>query len=188
MKGRVCPMNFRETTVKQNVFYKGSILTLREDDAKTVDGRPCTRVVVEHPGGVCVVAITDDEKVLLVRQWRYPFEEETWELPAGKLELTDTDVALAAARELKEEAGVTAKTWQFLGNLYPTPGFCTEIDRIFVATDLTFGEPEPDEDEFLTLAAVPLKEALARVMNGDLPDAKTQIGILKVCAARGITP
>ena len=180
-------MNFRETTVKKNIVHKGAILTMREDDAKTADGRDCTRVVVEHPGGVCVAAVTADDKILLVRQWRYPFEEETWELPAGKLEKTDSDTKTAAVRELKEETGATATTWKFLGNMYPTPGFCTEIDRIYEATDLTFGEADPDDDEFLTLAAVPLKDALARVMNGELPDAKTQIGILKVCAERGIS-
>ena len=78
-------MNFRETTVKKNIVHKGAILTMREDDAKTADGRDCTRVVVEHPGGVCVAALTENDELIFVRQFRYPYMETILELPAGKL-------------------------------------------------------------------------------------------------------
>ncbi|MBR3290385.1 MAG: NUDIX hydrolase [Clostridia bacterium] len=173
-------MRMTEKTVCKHTLYEGRILTLRSDEAQLPDGRPALREVVEHPGGVCIAALTGQRELLLVRQYRYPFAEETVELPAGKLDGRDADPFSAAQRELREETGAIARTWRPLGRLYPTPGFCTEVDHLYLATDLTFGDTAPDDDEFLELLRLPLSEAVGRVMRGDFPDAKTQIGILKV--------
>ena len=180
MKGEPTLMRLTEKTVRQHTLYEGRIINLRSDEAELPNGQPALREVVEHPGGVCVAALTPERELLMVRQYRYPFAEETLELPAGKLDGRDGDPLEAARRELKEETGATAQTWRSLGKLYPTPGICTEVDHLYLATDLSFGDSHPDEDEFLVVFRLPLSEAVRRVMAGELPDAKTQIGILKV--------
>lgn len=175
-------MRLTEKTVRQHTLYEGRIINLRSDEAELPDGRPALREVVEHPGGVCIAALTAAGELLMVRQYRYPFAEETLELPAGKLDAADVDPLEAARRELREETGAAAGAWRSLGKLYPTPGICTEIDHLFLATDLTFGDSAPDDDEYLEAFRLPLTEAVEQVLAGRLPDAKTQIGILKVWA------
>ena len=173
-------MRLTEKTIRQHTLYEGRIISLRSDEAELPSGEPALREVVEHPGGVCVAALTPERELLMVRQYRYPFAAETLELPAGKLDGRDADPLEAGKRELQEETGAEAQTWRSLGYLSPTPGICTEVDHLYLATDLTFGDSHPDEDEFLEVLRLPLAEAVRRVMDGQLPDAKTQIGILKV--------
>ena len=150
-------MRMTEKTVRQHTLYEGRIINLRSDEAELPDGSPALREVVEHPGGVCIAALTAERDLLMVRQYRYPFAEETLELPAGKLDGRDADPLEAGRRELKEETGATARTWRSLGKLYPTPGICTEVDHLYLATDLSFGESHPDEDEFLEAFRLPLR-------------------------------
>ena len=182
-------MNLTEKTVSAETRFSGRLLRLRVDQVTLPDGAAAIREVVEHPGGVCAVALTDEGELLLVHQYRYPFAEVTAEIPAGKLEPGE-DPDRAVRRELAEETGYLAMNWRYLGKLYPTPGFCNEVDRIYLATGLIRlkdhpealpeGEPmpHPDEDEFLRVERLPLGEAVERVMRGDLPDAKTQVALL----------
>ena len=172
-------MNLEEKQLSAEYMYKGKIINLRRDKALLPNGNTATREVVEHNGGVCVAALTDDNEVLFVKQFRYPYMEIVTELPAGKLEKGE-DPFEAGKRELKEETGATAKKYMDLGKLYPTPGYCGEIIHMYLATDLEFGEQNPDEDEFLEVYKISLEDAVKMVMNGELPDSKTQTMILKI--------
>lgn len=176
-------MNLKEKTIGQTYQYKGRIINLRLDDIELPNGRPAKREVVEHPGGVCVAALTDRDEVLLVRQFRYPYEEEILEIPAGKLEPGE-DPAECGRRELLEETGATAGFYTSLGKLYPTPGYCSEIIHLYFAKDLKFGRQKPDEDEFLEVVKIPLERLVDMILAGEIRDAKTQTAVLKMDAMR----
>lgn len=171
-------MDLTEKTLGKSYIYKGRIINMRVDDAMLPDGRTAKREVVEHPGGVCIAALTEQEELLFVEQFRYPYGEVVLELPAGKLEYGE-DPLEAGKRELQEETGAVAKDYRSLGKLYPTPGYCGEIIHLYLATDLTFSEQHPDDDEFLELRRIPLEKAFQMVMENKIADAKTQVGILK---------
>ena len=126
-----------------------------------------------------MLALDDQERVLVVSQFRYPYGEVLRELPAGKLEYGE-DPAQAAIRELREETGAVAGTFQPLGELYPSPGYCGEIIRMYLARDLSFGDTDPDEDEFLGLERVPFSQLVEQVLSGEIKDAKTIAAVLKV--------
>ena len=131
-------MNLTETPIRQTVIYEGKIITVRVDDARLPNGKTAKREVVEHPGGVCIAALTDTDELLFVRQFRYPYAEVIPELPAGKLNRGE-DPLPAGMRELKEETGATAAHYESLGQLYPSPGYCGEIIHLYLATGLSFG-------------------------------------------------
>ncbi len=176
-------MNLTETPISQNIIYRGKIITVRVDDARLPNGATSKREVVEHPGGVCIAALTDQDELLFVRQFRYPYGEVIPELPAGKLNAGE-DPLPAGKRELKEETGATAAHYESLGQLYPSPGYCGEIIHLYLATGLSFGDMCPDEDEFLEVERIPLKTAVDMVMSGEIKDAKTQAAVLKVYVQR----
>lgn len=176
-------MNLIEKPMSQDYKYKGKIVNMRVDEALLPNGQTALREVVEHPGGVCIAALTDERELLFVRQFRYPYGEVVCELPAGKLERGE-DPLLAGKRELAEETGATAEQYTSLGKLYPTPGYCGEIIHLYLAEGLSFGASNPDEDEFLEAERIPLEKAVQMVLNGELPDAKTQVLVLKVAALR----
>ena len=178
-------MNLIEKPLSQEYKYKGKIVHLRVDEALLPNGQTALREVIEHPGGVCVAALTDQNELLFVRQFRYPYQEVVRELPAGKLERGE-DPLEAGKRELKEETGAEAARYTSLGKLYPSPGYCGEIIHLYLAEGLTFGETHPDEDEFLEAERLPLADAVKAVLAGDLPDAKTQVAVLKVAALKGV--
>lgn len=173
-------MNTEERQKSSEYIYKGAIINMRLDTAILPNGNTAKREVVEHPGGVCVLPIDKNGDVLLVRQFRYPYMKETLEVPAGKRDKDgDSDPLTCGKRELKEETGAKAQNYIPLGTLYPSPGYTDEIIYMYAATGLAFGEAEPDEDEFINLVRMPLKEAVDMVMRGEIPDSKTQTAILK---------
>lgn len=171
-------MDFTEKPLKQDYLYRGKIVNLRVDNAELPDGTTALREVIEHPGGVCVAALTEKEELLFVEQFRYPYMETVLELPAGKLEYGE-DPFEAGKRELLEETGAAAENYRDLGKLYPTPGYCGEIIHMYLAENLTFSEQHLDEDEFLEVRRIPLAEAFQMVMRNEIRDSKTQVGILK---------
>lgn len=175
-------MNLHEKTVSQDVRFRGHVINLRVDDILLPNDNPATREVVEHPGGVCVAALTDERELLFVRQFRYPYGEVLLELPAGKLDRGGEDPLEAGKRELREETGAVANRYRSLGKLYPSPGYCDEIIHLYLAEDLLFGESDPDEDEFLECERIPLDRAVEMVLQNEITDAKTQVAILKVAA------
>ena len=153
---------------------------MRVDEALLPNGKTALREVVEHPGGVCVVALTENKEVLAVRQFRYPYSEILLEIPAGKLDSLDEDPLDAAKRELREETGAVAGTITKLGVIYPSPGCYGEKLYMFAAKDLKFGNTQFDEDEFLEVEKIPLKDFVKLSMSGKIKDAKTEIAILKI--------
>ena len=179
-------MELKEEMVSQQTVYEGIIVNVRRDKARLLDGRIANREVVEHPGGVCVAALTEDGCLLFVRQFRYPYQKVLLELPAGKLDPGE-DPLEAGKRELREETGAEAARYESLGELYPSPGYCGEIIHLYAATGLTFGQMSPDEDEFLEVEKIPLEEAARMVLDNEIADAKTQAAVLKVyCREKGL--
>ncbi len=168
-------MDYIEKEVQRNYIYRGKIITLRCDDALLPNGQPCKREIIEHSGGACVL-YEEDNKILLVRQYRYAYGESLYEIPAGKLEKGE-DPILAAARELEEEAGVRAKELQLLYVSYPTPGYTNEKIYIYRAYG---GEKVPmhlDEDEFLEAEYIPVETVKEMLKDGKIRDAKTIIAL-----------
>ena len=176
-------MDMTEKRLSSKLIYDGKILRLRVDTVELPNGKQALREVAEHPGGVAVVALDAEDNVLTVRQYRYAFSRVMEELPAGKLERGE-DPRAAALRELKEETGATPKRFAELGELIVSPGAYGEVLHLYLAEGLEQGEASPDEDEFLTLVKTPLKEMVRRVMDGEITDAKTVAGVLKVYALR----
>jgi len=170
--------NLQETLLVREPIYQGAILDVEKWQAQLPNGAPAVREIVRHKGAAAVVALDDEGNVLLVRQWRCPLDRETLEIPAGKLDHAGENPFRCAQRELKEETGYTAQSWQLLTPMVSTPGFCDEMIHLYLARDLIQGDAQPDEDEFLSLTRLPLAEAVAQVMGGVLQDAKTALGIL----------
>ena len=173
-------MNLTEKQLAKKYVYNGKIINLRVDDALLPNGKTALKEVVEHPGGVCVAALTDNDEILLVKQFRYPYMEEILEIPAGKRDSKEEAPLECGKRELREETGAVAGEFVFLGELYPTPGYCDEVIYIYAAKNLTFGETDPDDDEFLDVIKMSFNEALERVLSGEIKDAKTQTAVLKL--------
>ena len=171
-------MIYYEKQITKQVVFEGRIVNIRSDVAEIINGKRVFREVVEHPGGVAIVPLTDDGNVLMVRQYRYPVEEELLEIPAGKLERGE-DPLECAVRELSEETGCEAGELVFLGATYPSPGFCEEILYIYLAKNLVYGEAHPDEDEFLSVEAVHIDALIDMIMDNSLPDGKSIVGIMK---------
>lgn len=172
-------MEIFEKTVEKNYVYKGRIINVRCDKAELHNGNPCTREVVEHNGGVCIAPITENNELIFVRQFRYPYMEMVLELPAGKLELGE-DPFEAGKRELEEETGTVAEKYYNLGKFYPTPGYCGEIIYLYAASDLKSTAMNPDEDEFLEVEKISIDKAVDMVLNNEIPDGKTQTLIMRV--------
>lgn len=174
-------MHLYEKTIEKETVFEGRIITVRKDVAELEDGRTAGRELVIHPGGVCVVALKDDGNIIMVRQFRYAFGEPLLEIPAGKLEFGE-DHREAALRELSEETGASCGRFDYLGVCYPSVAYLTEKIHMYLARDLTFGEEHPDAGEFLDVLEMPLDKAVDMVMAGEIPDAKTQIALLKTKA------
>ena len=171
-------MDLTEKTLSSEKIFDGRILHVRRDTIELPDGSKGYREVVDHPGGVCVLALDDENRALLVSQYRYPYEKVLREIPAGKLEYGE-DPTQAAIRELKEETGAVAGDFRPLGELYPSPGYCGEIIRMDLARELTFGETHLDKDEFLNLERIPFDQLVEQVLSGEIRDAKTIAAVLK---------
>lgn len=172
-------MDLTEKQLKADYVFKGKILNVRVDEALMPDGKTASREVIEHNGGVMVAPLDENGNLYFVDQFRYPYFEIVTELPAGKLEKGE-DPYEAGIRELREETGASAEKIVSLGRLYPSPGYCGEIIHLYLATGLSFGEQNPDDDEFLEVKKIHISKAVEMVMNGELPDSKTQVGILKI--------
>jgi len=171
-------MNFCEETIKSKILYDGLVVKLMVDEVKLINEKTSCREVIDHQGGVAVAALTDDNELLLIRQFRYPFREAVLELPAGKLEKEQSPLE-NGIRELFEETGAVGYDYQSLGTIYPSPGYCNEIVHLYFCRVKSISAPNPDEDEFLTMVKIKLQDAVNMVLENKIPDAKTQIGILK---------
>lgn len=170
----------REECVSSRLIFDGRVVRLYVDRVRLPDGREAEREYMRHIGAVCVLPLDRDGVVHCVRQYRYPHGEVLLEIPAGKLDSKTEDCASAALRELQEETGYRCGRLTFLGSIYTSPAILDEVIGLYLAEELTPGETHFDEDEFLAPVAVPLEELADRVMRGEIPDAKTQLAVLRV--------
>jgi len=171
-----------ETHTSTEEIFSGKVLHVIRDMVALPDGRPAERELIRHIGAVCVIPVTEDGSVVVERQFRYAINQVITEIPAGKLDYKGEDHLSAAKRELREETGMTADFWQELGLFYPAPAYSDEAIMMYLARGLHKGEQDLDDDEFLSVTSVPLSELVKQTLAGEIPDAKTQIAILKAAA------
>lgn len=169
-----------EQTLSSATVYEGLVVTILNDEVLLSNQKKAKREVIRHSGGVVVVAQIEN-KILLVKQYRYCVKEAMYELPAGKLERGE-DVLFAAKRELLEETGYRADKWQSLGFIYPTAGISDEKLHLLKADDLTFVEQQPDENEIIDYMLVDLEQVYEMIKTGIINDAKTICGIARAFA------
>lgn len=175
---------------QSSVLGSGAIATLRRDTVKLPDGEEMAREVLEHPGAVAIVAIDEQDQVLMIRQYRHPAGAMLWEVPAGLRDVAGEPLVETASRELLEEAGYRAAQWHVLTDYLSSPGISTERIRVFLARELT-KVPESErhyvrrhEEAYLTVEWLPLAEAVRGILSGDLHNGVAIIGILSAYAAR----
>ena len=176
-------MAHTETMLESKEIFNGRVIRVTVDKVQLEDGTTSTREIVHHHGGACILPVDADGSVTMVRQFRYAFGEEIWELPAGKLE-ADEDPFEAAKRELSEECGLTADNYIDLGVVYATVGYDSEKIYLWAATGLHKGGQHLDAGEFLDVVRMPFEEALQKVLHGEIKDSKTQIGLMKYALLR----
>ena len=174
-----------ERTENIQGIHNGRVLNFHVDDITLCNGEKATRECVDHPGGVGIIALTDDECVYMVRQFRYPYKESIYEIPAGKREKGE-DPLETGKRELQEECGVVAENYIDLGKIYPSPGYTNEEIYLYAATGLTEVEQNLDEDEFLQATKMKLTTLIAKIMSGEITDAKTIAAAFKLKELRNI--
>lgn len=170
--------SMKEIEISHEYKFKGRIVNMRLDTVKTPEGNVASREIVEHPGGVGIVALDENGNVYMEWQYRRPFDDLVYEIPAGKRDCGEEPI-VCAKRELEEEIGLCAENWVYLGVSYASPGFCTEGLHLFLATNLYQGEVNRDQDEVLIIEKVPLEILVEKAMSGEIKDGKTLIGILK---------
>ncbi len=168
----------KETVVGSEPIFKGAIFAVERLTVALPSGERAIRDVVRHGGAAAIVPVDEAGNVTLVRQCRVAAGRMTWEIPAGKLDHPGEDTLACAKRELSEETGLAASHWQKLTVIDTTPGFCTEQIAIYLATGLSQHAAHADADEFIATAQLPLSEAVARVVSGELRDSKTVAGLL----------
>lgn len=159
--------------LKSEVLMKGRAFTIRRDHLRTPDNRETKFDIIEHVGSVVILPLDDKGRLLFVRQYRHAAGGDLLELPAGTLDDEHEAPEACAAREIREETGFAADTLTKLGEFYLAPGYSTEFMHVFLATDLRHDPLEADADEFLSVEAVPVAEAIRRAERGEAPDAKS---------------
>ena len=174
--------NLVEKIIGRKLIYQGNPYQLWLDDLQLPNGSEISRMHLHHPGGVAVLALDDQNRCAMVRQYRHPIAQVTLEIPAGKLDkLPDETREHAAHRELREETGFTAKQMIPLGKIYPSPGIVDEVLYLFLARDVEKGSQELDEDEFIQVNWMPVEEMGERIASGEIKDIKA---ICAFCRAR----
>ena len=185
-------MQLVEKPFNSEVMYDGKIIKVHRDEVRLPDGNDGVREVVEHSGGVCVLPLTDSDEVILVKQFRYPHREVLLEIPAGKLEPGEEPLS-CGKRELLEETGCTAERYDYLGQIYPTPAYCSEVIHMYLGRGLKESRRSPaenaesdnntngypDHDEFLEVVKMPFDKVIDMVFRNEIPDAKTALAMLK---------
>ncbi|MBQ2692127.1 MAG: NUDIX hydrolase [Clostridia bacterium] len=176
-------MSHFEKQLDSKVVFEGKIISVRHDTVELENGKQGLREVIAHPGAVVILAV-DKGEAFFVKQYRYAVGRELLEVPAGKLEYGE-DHRDAALRELREETGASCERLIYMGQVYPTPGVYNEIFHMYFADGLSYGEQDPDEDEFLTAVKIPLDEYGRMIASGEANDAKS-ICIYTMAKARGL--
>jgi len=167
-------MHLREERLTSEDIYNGLFLKMKRDQIQLPDGQKAIREYLTHPGAVAIVAVLDDGRVLMERQYRYPISKTCIEIPAGKLDPSE-DHLVCAKRELEEETGYTAQKWSFIRRIHPVISYSTELIDIYLAEGLVPGKSHLDEEEFLDVFAAPLEQILGWIEDGEITDVKTTI-------------
>ncbi|MGX8774460.1 MAG: NUDIX domain-containing protein [Bacillota bacterium] len=170
-------MSFKEELIESHRIYEGAILNLRRDKVTAASGT-AYREIVEHNGAVAMVALTDDNNIIMVRQYRYACGRDVLEIPAGKIDRGETDPVAAAVRELKEETGYTAAEIIHLGDCNPSCAYSEEVIHIYLMRGLTKGERALDDDEDIELIEMPFDEVFEMGVRGEIVDSKTLAALL----------
>ena len=176
----------REVRTGSEEIFNGVVLHVQRDTVRLPNGSETIREVIRHIGAVCVIPVLENGDVVMERQYRYPLDRVILESPAGKLDAADEDRFSAIQRELREETGYTADEWTVIGDFHPAPAYSDEFITMYMARKLRKGDRHLDEDEFLDVYTVPLKDLVEDVMAGRISDAKTQVCILKAARLLGI--
>ena len=174
-----------EKKIDSAEIYNGRIIKVYRDNVSLEGSATSVREVVRHKGAAAILAVNEKSEAFFVEQFRYPVNKPLFEVPAGKIDDGETPIE-CAKRELEEECGITAEEWVDLGLMLSSPGFCDEVIYLFLAKKLSFTKQNPDEDEYLDVIKLPLCDVLERVRRGEIPDAKTQILVLRGCDIFGI--
>ena len=177
-------MNTIEKKISGEVIYDGKVVRLEKDVVLCPNNNEAYREIVRHNGGAAVLCVTNDNKVILVKQFRYAYNEFLYEIPAGKLELNE-DPLVAAEREFEEETGNKAQNIEFLNVIYPTCGYCDEKIYLYLVTDFKQTKTNLDEDEFVETYYIDLKDVYKMILNGEIKDAKTICAINSYILKRG---
>jgi len=170
-------MIYEEKTMKTEKIYEGKILSLRIDTVELPDKKYSKREIIEHPGAVAIVPITEEGEVVFVKQFRKAVESVLLEIPAGKLEVGEEPLN-CAIRELKEETGYTSNDLKCIAEFYTSPGFSNEKLYLFLAKGIEAGESEPECDEYIDILKIKVEKLLEMINSGEIVDSKTLIGIL----------
>lgn len=176
-EGKFLENRLFEEKIDSKKIFNGQIVSLYYDKVKLSNGKTATREKITHPGAVGIVPVTGDNKIILVKQYRYPVEDITIEIPAGKLD-KDEPPSICARRELEEEVGAVGGKFVLLSSFYTTPGFCNEVLHLYLATDFKRTANNLDDDEFLEIIEPELTVAMTWIKDGKIKDSKTIIGIL----------
>ena len=174
-----------ETKISSENIYDGTLLHVKKDKVELPNGDISYREWIKHPGASAVIPVTDNNEIILVRQYRYPIQQVTLEIPAGKLDAEGEDPLDCAKRELSEETGYQAEKYTFLTKLATTVGFSNEFIYIYAAEGLTAGRQHPDEDEFINVCTLTMDEAMAKVRSGEICDAKSITAVLLLRELQG---
>lgn len=178
--------NLVEKTKTVEEIFNGKILHVLRDTVILPNGNDATREIIRHVGAVCVVPVTDDNKVIVERQFRYPINSVITEIPAGKLDSPSEDRLEAAKRELREETGIMADEWIDMGIYYPAAAYSDEKITMYLAKGLHKGQQELDADEFLNIEEVSIMTLIDEIMSGAITDGKTQVAVLKAAKHLGV--
>lgn len=171
-------MDLTETRVSSEPIFEGTFLSITRDTVRLPNGKEAYRLIAQHPGAVCVLAITDNQEVILVRQWRYATGQALLEVPAGKLDIEGEDIATCALRELAEETSYTAESVSLVRTFYTAPGFCNEKMYLFKANGVRFGSQlAGDDDEFTETVLLTKEQVRLALDNQEIQDGKTLIAL-----------
>ena len=169
----------KEIQIGTEDIFAGKILDVKRDQVRLPNGHTSVREIIRHVGAVCVVPVTEDGKVVVERQYRYPIDRVITEIPAGKLDSKEENRLEGAQRELWEETGITADSWTDMGLYFPAAAYSDEKITMYLAQGLHMGKQHLDEDEFLNVSLVPMEELVEKILCGEITDGKTQVAILK---------
>ena len=169
----------RELQIDSEEIFNGVIMDVKRDRVRLPNGHQRVRELLRHVGADCVVPVTDDGRVVVERQYRYPIDQVITEIPAGKLDSPEEDRLSAAQRELWEETGIKADRWTDMGLYYPAAAYSDEKITMYLAQGLHMGTQHLDEDEFLNVQTLPIAELVEDILSGKITDGKTQAAVLK---------